>query len=654
MRRLLTCMLAAVCAWALPGSAPSAQGNEWPANTFAAICFHDIQDDLQTRPDSYSVSTRSLAVYLSWLHEHDYHVITLDDVIESRKEGGKPLPPRAVLLSFDDGLASAYTRAFPLLEAFHFPATIALVGSWLEPKGADEKVAYGDITIRRGEFLTADQIREMQRSGLIEFGSHTYALHKGIIANPQQNLEPAVASRQFTAPGSYETNQAYEQRLRDDMARNNAAIEELTGKPPRVVIWPYGARSQVADQVAGELGMPYGMTLDRGLNTPDVPLNHIRRIIVTHDFTPADFADRLQRQRDREPIRVMQVDLDQVFDPDPRQQEANLSTLLDRVKAFGINTIFLQAYADPAGTGVATALYFPNRHLPMRADLFNRVAWQLRTRTGVAVYAWLPLLAYALPPSEPAHDHWVTGSQAAHGEQVQRLSPFDPVVRQTIREIYTDLSTSAAFQGLLFSDDATLNDFEDSSATALKTYQEWGLPASVASIRANPQLLQKWTQLKIEYLTSFSLELVQVVRADHSDMSTARNLFARVVMEPRSEEWFGQSLTDALKSYDYVALMAMPFMEEQRSRPMHWLAQLEARVAAQPKGLGKTIFELQTVDWAKGHQPIPDSTLVEEIRMLRAAGARGIGYYPDNFINGQPSLKLLKPELSLQAFPAAH
>ena len=270
-------------------------------------------------------------------------------------------------------------------------------------------------------------------------------------------------------------------------------------------------------------------------------------------------------------------------------------------------------------------------------------------RGGIRLAA---VVGYALPPSEPAHDHWIIGNGLTHAGDVQRLSPFDPAVRQTIREIYADLSTSSAFQGLLFSDDATLNDFEDSGAAALQIYQGWGLPANVASIRANPQLLRKWTQLKIDFLTNFSLELAQVVRADHSDMSTARNLFARVVMEPRSEEWFAQSLTDALKSYDYVALMAMPFMEEQRSHSMHWLTQLENRVAAQPDGLGKTIFELQTVDWANGHQPIPDTTLVKQIRMLRAAGARSIGYYPDNFINGQPSLKLLKPELSLQAFPA--
>ena len=34
------------------------------------------------------------------------------------------------------------------------------------------------------------------------------------------------------------------------------------------------------------------------------------------------------------------------------------------------------------------------------ADLFSRVAWQLRTRAGVRVFAWLPVLGYEL--ADPA------------------------------------------------------------------------------------------------------------------------------------------------------------------------------------------------------------------------------------------------------------
>jgi len=638
---------------ALPSPPPAVKSvDEWPANAFAVICFHDVQDEPLSRPDFFAVSTRDLAVDFAWLREHDYHVVSLDEIIAARRDH-TALPPHAVLLSFDDGMESAYTRGYPLLKAFHYPAIMGLVGSWLiDAPNPDSTVRYGDADVPRSDFLTAAQIREMADSGLIEFGSHSYELHRGIVANPQQNLEPAAVARRFDgATGRYESADAYAARVREDLARNSAAIERLTGTRPRVVVWPYGAHNQKADEIARDLGMPYGLTLRPDLNTPDVPLNRMRRILVTHDFTPADFADRLEQPSSPKPVRVMQVDLDFVYDPDPQQQEANLSALLDRVKAMGVNTVYLQAFADPGGTGSAAALYFPNRRLPMRADLFNRVAWQLQTRTGVAVYAWLPLLAYTLPASDPAQGHWVTAVDARRTGNINRLSPFDPLVREAVRDIYQDLSSAASFQGLLFSDDATLNDFEDAGPAALAAYREWGLAADVAAIRADAAQRAAWARRKSRYLTEFSLELAQLVRIDHDDLATARNLFASVVMDSQAEEWMGQSLDDALQAYDYVALMAMPYLEAQHGRSTKWLERLVAKVGAHPGGLAKTVFELQGVDWARSNRPISDATLVEQIQTLRRAGARGFGYYPDDFLKGRPSLDALRSVLSLKSFP---
>ena len=59
-------------------------------------------------------------------------------------------------------------------------------------------------------------------------------------------------------------------------------------------------------------------------------------------------------------------------------------------------TVYLQAFSDPDGNGVADALYFPNQYLPVRDDIFGRIAWQLQTRAGVEVYAWMPVLAFDL------------------------------------------------------------------------------------------------------------------------------------------------------------------------------------------------------------------------------------------------------------------
>ena len=41
-------------------------------------------------------------------------------------------------------------------------------------------------------------VRELSRSPLIEIGSHTWASHYGIPANPQGSREPAIANRFMT------------------------------------------------------------------------------------------------------------------------------------------------------------------------------------------------------------------------------------------------------------------------------------------------------------------------------------------------------------------------------------------------------------------------------------------------------------------------
>ncbi len=128
-----------------------------------------------------------------------------------------------------------------------------------------------------------------------------------------------------------------------------------------------------------------------------------------------------------------------------------------------ISHVFLQAFADPQGDGKIKALYFPNRRLPVRADLFNFVAWQLQTRAGVKVFAWMPVLSFDLDPSLPRVQRRdrQTGQLREATEPYIRLSPWDPQVRQQVTDIYEDLARYASFNGILFHDDAALTDVDD-------------------------------------------------------------------------------------------------------------------------------------------------------------------------------------------------
>lgn len=632
--------------------------------TFRVLSLHDVRENVrgsfEKDPEETALDERTLAELFAWLAKNDYHPVSLQQIVASRS-GGKPLPSKPVLLTFDDGYSSAYTKVYPLLQRYNYPAVFALVTSWLEVPESG-LVPYGSKLLPRSRFLRWSEAAEMARSGLVELASHTHAMHIGIQANPQGNLLPMAATHRYDPKtGRYENDAAFSQRVESDLRLSRELIETRTGAKVRSIVWPYGMYNALSLKAAERAGMPLSMTLSDGPNSPTVPLSEIRRALAVYDFQAADYAG-LMRSPDegrdgprgaQSVNRIMHVDLDYVYDPDPLQQERNLSLLIERVAAINPSSVFLQAFSDPDGDGVADALYFPNRHLPVRADLFSRVAWQLRSRAGVRVYAWMPVMAFRLPKDNPLAGRVVVAKDEGGTSQVagryHRLSTFDPAVRALIGDIYDDLGRHTFFGGILFHDDATFADDEDDSPAALAAYQRWGLPGDVAAIRRDPALVARWTAAKTRHLIEFTQELAARLRTWRSDLLTARNVYAGPLIDPASEQWFAQNYEASLAAYDYVALMAMPRMEGQSSATADgWLTKLVQRAGATPKGLDGTLFELQARDW-RTQEPVPDAELARQWSLLQRMGARHIGYYPDDFLNDQPSLKTLQRALSMQS-----
>ncbi|SUV88366.1 hemin storage protein [Bordetella pertussis] len=390
--------------------------------TFRVLCMHDVRDNLRASfadmPDQFAIETRTLTDLFEWIRVKGFNLISMQQIIDSRA-GVRPLPPRPILLTFDDGYASTYTKVFPLLKKFNYPAVVAVVTSWTDAPAGTKIRLSPKIEVPHDFFMTWAQLREMAQSGLVELASHSHNLHRGVLANPQGNEQPAASSRQYLpASGRYENDAEYRARVRQDLKTSADLIREHTGVTIRSIVWPYGAHNRDTDQVAAEVGLNIGLTLQPGPNTPDVSLTQIRRSLVDYEVNVATVARAM-----REPVsyhgqvrpieRIVQVDLDYIYDPDPEQQNRNLGQLIDRMKDLAPSAVYLQAFAYPKGDGDITEVYFPNRHLPMRADLFNRVAWQLKTRAGVMVYAWLPVLTFSVPPATRPMARWCSRRPAS-------------------------------------------------------------------------------------------------------------------------------------------------------------------------------------------------------------------------------------------------
>jgi biofilm PGA synthesis lipoprotein PgaB len=617
------------------------------------LCYHDVRDDVSASrvqtipenrlaivpawstehldPDQYAISTHNLASHFDWLQEHGFQAVSLQQLIDARTGHGT-LPEKAVLLTFDDGLRSMYTKVFPLLKAFHYPAVVSVVGAWADLP-AEGKVDYGPRSFTQADFATWDQLREMQESGLVEIASHTYDMHKGIQANPQGNVIPAAISQAYDRKAQrYETYEEYEGRIRTDLTESAEEIRTRLGRAPRAVMWPYGEYTQRAESIATSLGMPVSFTLTMPTVFPERSFGEqgiqaIPRLVMMSNPDVSSLAWSIKHSRLMSNVRAVQVDTDYIYDPDPAQQERNLSALLNRIQALHVTQVWVQAFADPTGTDSAAAVYFPSRVLPMRADLLSRMTWQLRTRCGVQVYAWMPIIAWHLSDATQQARLQIRKKPGSKSEDPERLNPFLPETREIIAEVYEEMGRAAPVAGILFHDDGVLRDTDELGPQA---------PAS------GPE--------RTRALIDFTNELTARVQQWRPQVVTARNLFAEAVLRPESEAWSAQSLPAFLANYDEVALMAMPYLEN-TGKPDRWLRDLQRKVAATPGGLNKTVFELQTIDWRTKSQ-IPTRTLAAQMRLLQSEGSLHLAYYPDDFVKNSPEVKGVIPVFSASSFPA--
>lgn len=99
--------------------------SNWRRERLAILCYHGvaIDDEDEWNPSLY-VSAEWLESRLELLREARFNVLGLGEAVRLLYE--KKLPPRSVVLTFDDGGYDFYARALPVLKKYRFPATVYL------------------------------------------------------------------------------------------------------------------------------------------------------------------------------------------------------------------------------------------------------------------------------------------------------------------------------------------------------------------------------------------------------------------------------------------------------------------------------------------------------------------------------------------------
>ena len=99
------------------------------ADRLTVVMFHRILNPEDPRWNScdpdYTLATRWFVESLKFFRKH-YSVVSLSDVLASRRHGA-PLPPRPLLITFDDGWADNADYALPELRKAGLPAVLFVV-----------------------------------------------------------------------------------------------------------------------------------------------------------------------------------------------------------------------------------------------------------------------------------------------------------------------------------------------------------------------------------------------------------------------------------------------------------------------------------------------------------------------------------------------
>ena len=209
------------------------------------LMYHGVLKD-SARAGEYIISPQLLESDLAFLKSRGYTSLLPSELYEAVTKG-EDLPPKPVMITFDDGFLNNLTYALPLLEKYDMKATVAVVGIYSErfSNTPDPNPAYAH--------LSWDDITELTQSGRVEIANHSYDMHK-------------KEGRKGTKRKFGEDEADYYAALVQDIGKTQSLLEQNCGIVPTAFAYPYGSISHESVAVLQEMGFNVLFTCSEKVN----------------------------------------------------------------------------------------------------------------------------------------------------------------------------------------------------------------------------------------------------------------------------------------------------------------------------------------------------------------------------------------------------
>lgn len=156
------------------------------------LMYHAV-DENAWGDTSLFVKTSEFEKQMNYLKENGYKTLFLSE-IDNAFDYDKP-----IIITFDDGYKNVYDNAFPILTKYNLKSNFYIITRWMDGQ----------------TYVTGDMVMQMDKSGIVEIGSHTLT-----------HIQLGASS--------------YEQQ-ENELKESKEDLEKLLGKQIDTIAYPYGS-----------------------------------------------------------------------------------------------------------------------------------------------------------------------------------------------------------------------------------------------------------------------------------------------------------------------------------------------------------------------------------------------------------------------------
>jgi peptidoglycan/xylan/chitin deacetylase (PgdA/CDA1 family) len=225
-------------------------------NHVIVLAYHHLLLEKDMNSNPAIISVENFDNQMRYLKKNGYNTITLD-MLNNFLKYNAVLPPKSVLITFDDGYQSNYVYAYPILKNYNYNAAVFVVTKNI-PMETQQ------FSVDRLSHMSLEEI--YASTDVFEFACHTHDMHK---------LDDNKRGQLVTSS-------------REDILKDLQLSKSIINT--KYFAYPFGQYNSISEEALRDAGFELAFTVKRGVVSRQSDRLHLNRIPIFNSTTLEDFA----------------------------------------------------------------------------------------------------------------------------------------------------------------------------------------------------------------------------------------------------------------------------------------------------------------------------------------------------------------------------